>query len=147
MLLRSVHICDLILSVAYRLCSPPLLLPGSFLPFGSSVSILLSLPSIPRRFSWRLVFVLQGSFDLYLYFLRVQADLHHLTFAVLRPHPQIGAPETRSCFGAFLRMAHWAFQNGPLNFGFLSHSISESSSSPSCQKSLCLLSASSLSTM
>lgn len=60
----------------------------------------------------------------------------------LSTHPLFGAHETSTYFGTVPKMAHWAFQNGLLKFGSLSHSISESSSSPRCQKSLCLPSAS-----
>lgn len=107
LLVRSIHMSDVILSVACLLCSLPLLLSGSFPSFDASVSILLHLHSTPRRSPWRMVFVLQWSFSCFISnFHRIQTDLHHLNFCCpFCTHPQIEAHGTSSYFGAVLRLA------------------------------------------
>lgn len=125
-------------SVAHLPRFPPLLLSGSFLSFGPSVFILLSLHSTPRRLSGRLVFVLQRNFSCFISnFYRVQTDPYHLTFCCpFALNSQIGVHEINSHFWCCSKNGPWAFQNVSLSLGFLGNSVSEPFCFLCCQKSI-----------
>ena len=124
--------------------SPPFIWIFSFL--WSQCLSTAQFPFYSRRFSWKLVFVTHEHCSCFISnFPRVQTDVYHLTFYCLFALTHKLEPmKPVLSFDVIPIMTLWTLPNGYLNLGSLSSSVSESSSSSSCQKSLCLLSASSL---